>query len=231
MKKIITGFLLGSIFFSGVSFAASKIDVTFLPLTVYMDGVKNDLPQGQQGLIYNGTTYVPLRFIGESMGKDVEYYKGKTSSIYIGEKPNGTENLLEKVNPSNKSVINTKEVSPSTQFESNQDEKYSSGFIIGENLVDSSGWIKNEYTLNKEYERFEAMVIPHKNWVGKSKNSNIGNLKVYADGKLVFSTGNITSDLKSPIEVKVSLTGVSKLRIDCVGSDLGLVDAKLVKAK
>jgi len=228
LKKLITGFLLGSIFFSGVSVAASKIDVSFLPLTIYLDGEKKELPKGQEGFIYNGTTYVPLRFIGEGMGKEVEFYKGKTSSIYIGKKSGGTEYLLEQANASSKSIINSSVIS--SGFESNKDDKFTSGYIIGENLTDSSGWLKNEYTLKNEYERFEAVVVPHKNWAGKSKNSNIGNLKIYADGQLVFTSGNIASDLKSPIEVKINLTGISKLKIDCVGTDLGLVNAKLVKA-
>ncbi|MBP1934761.1 stalk domain-containing protein [Ammoniphilus resinae] len=229
MKKILTGFLLGSIFFSGISFAASKIDVSFLPLSFYIDGEKKELSQGQQGFIYNGTTYVPLRFIGESLGKEVEFYKGKTNTIYIGKKSGGSEYQLEKVNPTSKNLINSSQIGSS--FESNQGGKFNSGYIIGQNLTDSFGWIKNEYTLNNEYERFEAIVVPHKNWSGKNKNDNVGNLKIYADGKLVFSTGNISSDLKEPIEVKVSLTGVSKLKIDCVGADLGLLEAKLVKEK
>lgn len=38
------------------------------------------------GFVYEGTTYVPLRFMAESLGKEVAW-DGKTSSIFVGRNP------------------------------------------------------------------------------------------------------------------------------------------------
>ena len=43
---------------------------------------------------YNGTTYVPLRAVSQSLGKDVSY-DGKTQRVYIGTNPNTTKYLMD----------------------------------------------------------------------------------------------------------------------------------------
>lgn len=42
-------------------------------------------PDNQRGFIYNGTTYVPLRFVAESLGQQVRY-DGAATSIYLNQK-------------------------------------------------------------------------------------------------------------------------------------------------
>ena len=81
------GFLCGSVFFSGLSYAATGgITVDFRSIYYYFDGVNKQPPKDAQGFVYNNTTYVPLRFVGESLGKSV-LWGNATSSVYIGTKP------------------------------------------------------------------------------------------------------------------------------------------------
>lgn len=68
--------------------AGTSIEVFFHPLRYYVDGVEKLPVSGKQGFVYQETTYVPLRFVAESLGKEV-VWDGKTNSIYIGEKPEG----------------------------------------------------------------------------------------------------------------------------------------------
>jgi hypothetical protein len=75
----------GWLFFPGICYAATSIQVHFMPLTFYFDGVKKELPSGQKAFIYNGSTYVPLRFMAKSLGKEVSY-NSKTNSIIVGAK-------------------------------------------------------------------------------------------------------------------------------------------------
>lgn len=49
---------------------------------MYFNGVKN-VPLG---FIYEGTTYVPLRFVGENLGQEVGY-DGENNIIWVGNKP------------------------------------------------------------------------------------------------------------------------------------------------
>ena len=61
------------------------ISVVFDDYHIYIDGAdKSDIPDGKSAFIYDGTTYVPLRYIGESMGKQVTW-DGNTKSIYIND--------------------------------------------------------------------------------------------------------------------------------------------------
>ncbi|MED0675458.1 CAP domain-containing protein [Aneurinibacillus thermoaerophilus] len=72
-----------------------KITAYFYPVTYYFDGkkdtsdpkvYKNNGNQVPKTITYQGTTYVPLRYVGEKLGKEVGY-DGKTHSVWIGQKP------------------------------------------------------------------------------------------------------------------------------------------------
>lgn len=85
MKKrvllLFLGMLLGGLIFSSIAFA-STLNVQFIPLKYFVNGqAKTTLP-GQQAFIYNGRTYVPLRFLAESLGCGVDWDR-TTSSILI----------------------------------------------------------------------------------------------------------------------------------------------------
>lgn len=86
-KHLILSFVCGSVFFSGVGYAASatNISVYFQPFTYFFDGQEKK-PADGKGFIYEGSTYVPLRFVSEALGKSVDF-DPETNSIYVGEHP------------------------------------------------------------------------------------------------------------------------------------------------
>jgi hypothetical protein len=91
-KSGTVGFVCGALFFSGLSYAANDpigIDVYFRKLQYYFDGEVKQPPTDLQGFIYKNTTYVPLRFLTESLGKPVSW-DDATSSIFVGDKPQQT---------------------------------------------------------------------------------------------------------------------------------------------
>lgn len=90
-KEGIVGFIIGSILCSSIVYATSNIEVNFLPLKYYFDGIEKNPSQDLQGFIYRNRTYVPLRFIAESLGKEV-IWEDETKSILIGKVP---ENVLD----------------------------------------------------------------------------------------------------------------------------------------
>ena len=70
------------------AFAATKVTATLRPdVTVRIDGVACDFynVQGKEvhPIIYNGTTYIPLRAVGELMGKNVNW-DGTTGTASLG---------------------------------------------------------------------------------------------------------------------------------------------------
>ena len=70
------------------AFAATNVTATLRPdVTVRIDGVTCDFynAQGKEvhPIIYNGTTYIPLRAVGELMGKNVNW-DGTTGTASLG---------------------------------------------------------------------------------------------------------------------------------------------------
>lgn len=220
---ISAGFLIGSILFTSVAFAATRINVTFLPLTFYFDGVVKAPPQGQQSFIYNGTTYVPLRFMADAMGKSVTYVP-KTYSLYVGSSADEQTVHMKDIKPMVASEENSKF---SETVTTNQDVTLDAGYKVGLNAKD--GFIRYEYALNGQYKRFVADLAPGEAWGLKSKSDNIGSLKIYCDDKLVYDSKAIPSDLEKPYKVQVDLTGVVKLKIDLTGRAVGLGNPLFVK--
>ena len=59
-------------------------------ITVYVDGSR--LNAGEP-FLYEGTTYLPVRAIGEAYGKAVKWV-GETSSVYIGQESGATPSIM-----------------------------------------------------------------------------------------------------------------------------------------
>lgn len=97
MKKQLKGYFLGFlsavVLTSGVTYAArttKTIEAFYNNIKIYVDGIKVE-PKDAVGntvepFIYNGTTYLPVRAVGEAIGKTVTW-DGTTQSVYLGEKP------------------------------------------------------------------------------------------------------------------------------------------------
>ncbi|WP_193571508.1 peptidylprolyl isomerase [Paenibacillus psychroresistens] len=101
LKGLVIGLLIGVLACSSVVYAAAgtKIEVFYNNLKYIIDGVEQ-APTVGKGFIYEGTTYVPLRFVGESMGKPVSY-DSKSETVYVG-RPTYTEAPAMVIDPKKK---------------------------------------------------------------------------------------------------------------------------------
>ena len=87
MKKGITGFIAGIVFatmLSGAAYASGfsqTINVVFNSVNLEVNGSKVN----SDNILYNGTTYVPLRAVAEMLGKEVGW-NGNTNTASINEK-------------------------------------------------------------------------------------------------------------------------------------------------
>lgn len=95
LKHLTCSFLCGSLFFSGLSFAASKeINVNLNPIKLYIDGANQMTSDGMfdnngtkvpAAIQYQGTTYIPVRMMGSILGKTVDWDEA-CKAVIIGNK-------------------------------------------------------------------------------------------------------------------------------------------------
>lgn len=235
LRQFIAGTLVGATLFGGTAvFAAnsSTIDVIFQPLKYYFDEVEKKPNSDQQGFVYKGTTYVPLRFISESLGKEVGW-DGKNFSIYVGKQPGGKITYLGEMNFHTKSSSDSywenlpnKNVS---SFTTNTGERFVNGYYLGIGYSNNKTTLKRQILLNGNYKTFEAILAPSSVWNERSAKKDIGYITVYGDGVKLYESGGISSDIKAPTKVEVDVTGVLDLQIEMAGTEFGVLDAKFIQ--
>ncbi|MEK8126894.1 copper amine oxidase N-terminal domain-containing protein [Paenibacillus filicis] len=88
MKKFKMALLASALFVSSLTTTAfgaqtpKNVDVYYVPLQFVFDGEQVAPPQDQQAFIYEGSTYVPLRFISYSLNKAVQW-EGDTYTVSV----------------------------------------------------------------------------------------------------------------------------------------------------
>lgn len=94
IKDLMIGFLIGCILMTTTPVLADsiiqKIDVALNTVNVEINGQKLDT----NTILYNGTTYLPMRKVAESVGKDVEWNQ-TTMTANIVEKSLVGENMID----------------------------------------------------------------------------------------------------------------------------------------
>ncbi len=86
MKKFVAGFVCCAVLAASTSVFAEGITKTIDAVFGQVKLVVNGTPVEQETLLYNGTTYVPLRAAAEALGQEVSY-DDATKTAYIGEVP------------------------------------------------------------------------------------------------------------------------------------------------
>lgn len=86
LKGLLLGLVLGMLLSGTFVFAAgTQIEVAFKELKFMVDGVEKE-PSDGKAFIYEDRTYVPYRFVSESLGQRVEWDEEK-QTIWIGKIP------------------------------------------------------------------------------------------------------------------------------------------------
>ena len=87
---LLTALLVSVMVVPGFVATVAKTITVYTGITLYYDGVKVE-PKDANGkavepLLYNGTTYLPVRAVSGLFGEDINW-DGKTQSVYIGDMP------------------------------------------------------------------------------------------------------------------------------------------------
>lgn len=235
-KGFIVGFSCCALLSSGVAYAAggTQIEVFYKNLKYMIDGTEKRPSEGQ-GFIYEGTTYVPLRFIGEALGKEVTW-ESETETIWIGKKE-GQSKYLSDIDYARKDG----EAKNSTSFNEWQNPKGLKFKIAGQEFYKGIGVILDDYqygtdskgsidyNLNGQYKKLTGKLGVD----DYTKNSdNQGTVVIYGDGKELFRKSGLKGG-NTASNFEVDVQGVLKLQIvfealENKGQiDLDLVDVKL----
>lgn len=190
-------------------------------ITIVVDGKKIQ-PTDANGnavepMIYNGTTYLPVRAVSSALGKAV-YWDGQNWTVYLG-KMNGK---LEYPTVMMKDMNSLKEEPISiNQLVDNYGNTYGSAIGCYHDHT-------FEYLLNMKYSKFKCtLFVPEGNTTGYTVTFSI-----MADGRQIYSSPVMTA-ASAPVPVDVNVTGYNDVIISTSWSGsshngqylIGLADA------
>lgn len=219
MKERIKGFVIGMVtavvLMSSFTVYGATVQKTF---TATFNGIKifingqQIMPKDGSGnpiepFIYNGTTYLPVRAVGEAFGQPVQW-DPITASIYIGSKPVVTYSI-----PAN---VIAYQSSNYTEYKNDGSSSFSMGGVsYSAGATFTRGWINKTYAVYNFDQKFKSFSATLGHVDGTRGDSFTVNF--YCDSVLKKSV--LVKGDGYPEKVEFDVSGVNQLKIDI--SDLG----------
>ncbi len=223
-KELIAGIMIGAIITGGFGLAANAAtlyDVIDHGIRIVVDGKKLN-PTDANGnavepIIYNGTTYLPVRAVANALGKAV-YWDGPEYTVYLGNMNGKLEYPtveLEKMT----SIGTSPSKAGNNRLTDNYGNRYSRAIWC------STGDKQYEYLLNMKYSRLKGVFyVPE----GETSSHSIC-LKVIADGKTIYTSPEITKS-SAPVQFDVNVRGYNDVVIDVSYSGFYGIEACIAEA-
>lgn len=219
IKGFVCGMVAGITAISVIPVMAQQVEKNILAsyrnIKIYADGKLVNTNEDNEAFIHNGTTYLPVRAIGETFNKAVEW-EGATSSVYIGTRPATV------ATPS--VMLNDLEYFTRTLSVDDNLSSYGRDNIGNtHSTVQYYGGGNIEYLLNGRYRRISGTV----GLADRDKDTSYTKvLKIYGDNKLLYTSPEIKGGVV-PDSFNIDITGVINLRIEVDGAWVCLYDAAL----
>lgn len=167
---------------------------------IYIDDVKLN-PTDVNGnpveaFVYNGTTYLPVRAVGEAVGKVVQW-EGKTNSVYLGkhtgERPAvWLEDMVYFTGRDNIDILKDPK--------NNLGDSYSHAVYLR--------YTQNVYLINGQYSAISGTLFQT---FDKRSENETSYIEIYGDDELLYRAEVTAGQI--PVDFYVDLTGVLKLEI------------------
>lgn len=205
LKGLVAGMLIGATITGGV---VSAIDTTTLydvitnGIKIVVDGKKLD-PTDANGnrvepIIYNGTTYLPVRAVANAVGKAV-YWDGPNFTVYLGDMGGELEYPTVQLEDMVSIGDNVEKTNRLTDNYGNGYEHAVRNYQTHTNL---------EYLCNMKYSRFKAVL-----YVPEGVDSDSSRyLTIIADGKTIYKSPEMTK-ISAPVDIDINITGYNDIQI------------------
>lgn len=210
VKGFIAGVCVTALLAGAATAFAQTIDVAMNGIRVYWDGVEKTLLDANgdkvEPMIYEGTTYVPLRAMSNLMGKEVSWDQ-QTLSVYVGERPVAETTPIDQF-PQDKIQKNGVSVRTGDNATFNLKNK-----VIQCNNLLSGVSNYNTYILDGKYSKIVGKAVMPYTTIGSSKKGNLIFYSVANDGSETEIAKYDLKQTQDPIDIDVNLLGVVNLKI------------------
>ncbi len=221
------------------------ISVIYDNIKILIDGVEYTAKDANgnviEPFIYNGTTYLPVRGIANAFDKDVDW-EPQTSTVILGSK---NYDWLDQMGYANYETTGNENTLKAWKAGAEAEDgiKYERGIEIKLGYCQAYGATENndgtilsyqnvEYLLNSNYKTFKGKIV-----CGNSQNNQTAIIKIYGDGKLLYTSPPISKGAKTiDFDIDVSNYKVLKINADVpnvfgqgFSSSIGIVEARLEK--
>ncbi len=220
MKKTLKGYILGIlssvILFSIIAYATNTTtlyNVRANGVKIVIDG-RELHPTDVNGnkvepIIYNGTTYLPVRAVANAFNKAVQW-DGPNYTVYLGDMDGKLK--YPTVELENMTSINDK-MYKTNKLTDNYGNRYGRAIL---NEYHSA--IEYEFLLNMKYSRFKGVLyVPE-----GTTSSESGYLQIIADGNTIYTSPEMTR-ASSPVYIDVDVTGYNDVKIEFSNSANNIV--------
>ncbi len=226
LQGLIAGVLIGVMLTSGVVFAKNiqeTINAVYMNVKLVIDG-EEITPKDVNGnvvepFIYNGTTYLPVRAIGEAFNKDV-HWDSETATVYVGDI----------VKPAKEVYLYDKpylECGNSSEFIAGSSKKFSEIEHISKNFI---GFNLEKYEKNIETQRYEygnyvtytlnglAKKVKGTFMPPENRNEREYQFKFYNESNKLLYQSPIMAGNTAPIDFEFEVKNALKLKVECTAS-------------
>ncbi|HYF75567.1 MAG TPA: stalk domain-containing protein [Symbiobacteriaceae bacterium] len=242
LLAFVAGTLVGlTLSLGGLVVAATALEVDMVPLKFFVDGADRTPSGGVYhngsttvpvGFVYEETTYVPLRFVSELVGREVGW-REQDNSIWIGSQWPGRFAWYTDLKPAD-FLSNWQEQWCAKEDWNNMADAWNNVWNHGYSLT-CERWSYGTETirLDGRFKQFTGTLTLHPDAKSKNPDNLAPFLKIYVDDEARYISPRLKPTSKH-VPISVDLTGATTMRFEWEygnerhsnNTPIGLVDMK-----